>query len=153
MDEPVTRRNFLRRFAALSSAAVLMRFTTGCGDHSQGGGMYGPGPVFSDIYYTDINGIKRIAEQSNNVPVNTKFDIAFTSTPIQNTLEVTFTTADGAAVPNSATWLDTGSLEVVPASLLNPNTNFSLLVEVKTGFIGEWPLISLARAQFTTASA
>lgn len=132
-----SRREFLRRFAMLSSASLL-GLNFGCSDAGPGAeygpiALYGPAPVNNPM----VSAIYFIDSQSNYIPLqnNQSVFILFacfidfskdmnTSAPTT----MAFTDASGNAVPFTKSWINPRTLEVTPITPLQFNTTYTLSV-------------------------
>ncbi|MBI5233056.1 MAG: Ig-like domain-containing protein [Deltaproteobacteria bacterium] len=142
-DKECSRREFLRKFAMLSSASILLGVSTGCGSGSSGSqnmnAVYGPSPVplygpapvspVSGMFFLDSKSAKVNLGNNQSVPIHTSFTIGFyvdfsTSTPAT----ITFTDANGTAVANTQSWADSHTLVVTPSADLLNDTLYTLRI-------------------------
>lgn len=137
-----SRRDFLRTFAALSSAPLLAGMLTGCGtSDATTAALYGPPQVAYGPYPAGVtvNGMVFLDAQSSwvtlsgnqDVPVRTSFVIQFSS-PMNVTsvaAAITFTDANNSSVAFGASWDQYDvKVTITPSADLAPNTNYSLSV-------------------------
>jgi hypothetical protein len=133
-----TRREFLRTFAALSSASLLLSVSMGCGNEPFVGGMYGPPPVgstvVSGIYYVDAQSNNILLQGNQNVPVHTQFVINFSAAMLMSSVAGTINFIDSGnnSIACTKTWDTTNSqnstIKVIPDSDLLHNESYKLSV-------------------------
>jgi hypothetical protein len=141
-DDIGTRRDFLTRFAMLSSAALLLGLG-GCGRSNTNdppkdpppGAVYGPPPAtdvpyVGQIYFVAPGPPFRITLNGDvyqDVPVNAAFSFLFTDDMDTSVLPtVIFLDENDAVVPITKTWTDIRTLSVVPSSDLLHDTIYTL---------------------------
>lgn len=152
--EEFSRRDFLRRFAALSSAAALVRFTSGCGPVT-GGAVYGPpfvevGTVtVTGSYFLDSQSNRVLLNDSAAVPVSARFQLTFSGDVRSELFELSFVDAGNVTIPSDIAWLDLRTVEITPRGALSGATRYSLGVSRGVDSSGRL-LVSQAAAQFTT---
>lgn len=159
-----SRRDFLKAFAALSTAPLLVNMLSGCGSDAYPGAAYGPGPVglvvVSMMDYLDQS--NRVVLWGNqNVQVHTAFGIYFNNVLMNvATVEaaITFTDANSnpVAFTTSADQNAQYSTKVVvtPTADLAHNTNYILSVnDTATDSNGTRLMVNVnASASFKTAA-
>ncbi len=126
MNDDYSRREFLKKFAYLSSGALMLSVTTTA--------CYGPMgsqqeyPMVSGIYFLDAEGRNMLLQNIQNVPLQTKFTIEFTddmntATPASVSLTGPANTSVGC---DNKVWETVRLLTVVPAENLAPDTEYTL---------------------------
>lgn len=156
-----SRREFMRRFAMLTSLSLLIGLNNGCG-FSDNSGLFtrlpdeAVPPVVNSIYFTDSQA-NRIALKNNvNVPVQIVFLIDFSKS--MNTvapITISFTDSAGNAVLFSKSWANDLTLTITPLSQLLLGTTYTLSVgrDAQDIFGNRIVLTPDAGATFTTVSA
>lgn len=159
-----SRREFLRKFAMLSSASLLVGLNGGCGSSGSQDNrvLYGPlpaefeRPVVNSIYLTDSQS-NRIPLQNNvNVPVQVVCLIDFSKS--MNTTApaaISFSDAAGNSVPVSTAWANDSTLVITPVSQLSFGTTYTLSLgnDAEDIFGNRIVLTADAGATFTTVGA
>jgi hypothetical protein len=157
-----SRRDFLKTFAALSSAPLLLGVNTGCGNNSlpQVGAVYGPPPVGS----TTVSGIYFIDGQSNhvpladnqNVPLHTSFLVEFSAdiNTYNATLDpVRITDSGNNALAHAIVWTDSRRVGITPSADLLPDSPYTLqLTDYIWDTNGDMVDLSNASASFKTTA-
>jgi hypothetical protein len=155
----VTRRKFLRGFAALSSAAVLMRFTTGCGndDGVKYVPVYGPPVVqggttkVAGMYSVNAESVQADLHNNTSVPVNSRFKIVFSAAMRSDPIGLDLEDASQKQVQYTQSWSDSFTVEIVPSADLQPATKYKLIVSSALDSSGK-ALQQNDQAEFTTSS-
>jgi Bacterial Ig-like domain len=162
-----SRREFLRRFAMLSSAS-LIGLSFGCADTREDAPVYGPvvaygpppinltRPAVTAIYFIDSQSSTILLQNNQNVPVQVICRIDFSKS--MNTavpVTISFDDSAGTVVPVSQLWANDLTLVVTPISQLNINTTYTLSVgnDAEDTFGNKIVLTAAAAATFRTVSA
>lgn len=161
MDRRCSRRDFLKKFAAFSSAPLLFGMS-GCGNSdSTPRTMYGPGPVYGPAPVVDpmvynicyLNGNIQVSLYDNlQVPIDKKFVFAFTR-EMDTSLPVTVALTQGINdVPlDSPIWESAWQLSVMPSAVLMHDTEYTLRLTDATDASGTKIIINdQASASFKT---
>jgi len=135
-EKDYTRRAFLRKFAALSSASLLLSLHHGCGPVYGPKSVYGPPPVGSvtGIYFLDSQSNQVPLKGSDAVPVHTQFVISFSIDMLMSSVAsaINFTDSGNNSVAYTKTWDTTNSqsrtIRVIPESDLLHNESYTLSV-------------------------
>lgn len=138
-----SRRDFLRTFAALSSAPLLVNMLLGCGTTSEPTSravygpvqaVYGPSPVgvtVGRMVFLDAQSNQVTLAGNQSVPVHTSFVIQF-SVPMNVTsvaAAITFTDANNSSVAFGTSWDQYDvNVTITPSADLALNTNYILSV-------------------------
>jgi hypothetical protein len=137
-----TRRAFLKRFAMLSSATMLMGMGIGCGSNYEPGNnfyvAYGPPPTgattVTGIYFIDSQSTQVLLQGAQAVPLHTQFIIDFSADMSMSSVAdaITFIDAANQPVVCSKEWDTTNShnrtINVIPVSDLSHDASYSLSV-------------------------
>jgi hypothetical protein len=139
-NNDLTRRTFLRGFAALSSAVLLMGITGGCGSDGGGGtpvygakALYGPPPVpvgttiVSGMYYLDAGSNRVNLHDSTGVPVGARFEVVFSADMTMISVYLGFV-QNSNPIAYDINWLDGHTAQIIPKAPLQANTKYTLLV-------------------------
>lgn len=158
-----SRRQFLKKFAALSSASLLFGINAGCGPSStqdptpEVWAMYGPAPItdpaVSGIYYAVDHTTLLSLDGHQDVPIYCKFVINFTTRMNTATPPVVTLVDNGnnAIVLKTPVWETAFSASVMPSAALLNNSNYILSLTDATDETGNMILIdSSASATFKT---
>jgi Big-like domain-containing protein len=155
-----SRREFLRRFAVLSSASLIV-LNSGCSEPI-GQDMYGPPPAnlvhpeVTAIYFTDSQSNKIFLQNNQSVPVQVVCRIDF-SKSMNTAAPVTISFADSAGniAPISQSWANDLTLVITPISQLLFNTTYTLSVgnDAEDAFGNRIILTADATVTFKTGSA
>ena len=129
MDDDYSRREFLKKFAYLSSGALVLSVTTTA--------CYGPMgaqqgyPMVSGIYFVNTDGSNGLLQNSQNVPLQTKFKIEFTDDMNFEAPASVFLTgpANTPVGCDNNVWETNRLLTVTPAQDLAPDTEYTLRVD------------------------
>lgn len=165
-----SRRDFLRNFAMMSSASLLLGLSTGCGSSDSssnnvpGRALYGPAPVYgpgpvipvvNGMFFLDSESKQVALNNNQDVPIHTTFKVGFgvdLSTTVPAT--ITFTDANDNAVANTQAWEDSRALVVTPSADLLHDTKYMLIINDVTDTNGvKRNLYGAALATFKTVSA
>ena len=154
-----SRREFLKRFAALSSASLLLGMT-GCAEYGPSPvAAYGPGPAgdprVTRIYSIDVNANRVVLADNQSVPIDSAFEIQF-STRMDTTAPLTVVlhddTNNNAVALDLPVWGNDYSASVTPSAVLLNNTAYTLSVTDATSAAGKKLVIdSNAAASFKTS--
>jgi len=160
-----SRREFLKKFAALSTASVLFGINAGCSDPNNTGALYGPPPValygpspvtdpmVLGIYFVDADTTLVSLYGHTSVPINSKFVFKCT-TDMSMTVPATVTLSDAGNNPvalNAPVWDDARSLSVTPSANLSNSTDYTLSLTDAKDATGKSIIInSSASANFKT---
>ena len=152
-----SRREFLKKFAELSSASLLY---TACSDKVVYGPspvVYGPPPVtVVNIYFRDAHNVSQVLAGRQDVPVHTAFEFQFSRAMDTSKLPtVSLSDSNNRDVACLRAWPASTSLLATPASDLEPNTPHTLRLgddaRDATGTLVQ--LTSSATASFKTGAA
>jgi Bacterial Ig-like domain len=144
-NKDYSRREFLRTFAALSTAPLLVNIL-GCGSDSGSGGgnyaLYGPSPVAYGPNPVGVTVVRMIFldDQTNqvalsgnqSVPVHTSFLIQFRGPMNVATVAaaITFADSNNSSVAFGTSWDQYDvNLTITPTADLVPNVNYTLAVD------------------------
>ncbi len=131
----ISRREFLRTFAMLSSSALVAGLNNGCGGSSDPNprAMYGPSPpnltrpMVRSFYYVNAQ-LNRVDLFNNQyVPVQVTCLVEFTKD--MNTskqVTISFTDSTPAVVLFTQSWQDARTLSIAPSSPLATGTSYTL---------------------------
>jgi hypothetical protein len=129
-----SRRDFLKTFAALSTAPLLAASLQSCGSEAYPGALYGPGPAgvtVGRMVFLDAQSNQVQLAGNQSVPVHTSFLIQF-SGPMNAASVATaivFTDSNNSPVAYGTSW-DQYNVDVTitPSADLAHNTNYTLAV-------------------------
>jgi hypothetical protein len=137
-NKDYSRREFLRTFAALSSAPLLVNIL-GCGSDSTSGGgnyaLYGPNPVGVTVVrmiFLDDQTNQVALSGNQSVPVHTSFLIQFSGPMNVATVAaaITFADSNNSPVAFGTSWDQYDvNLTITPTADLVPNVNYTLAVD------------------------
>ncbi len=134
-----SRRDFLKAFAALSSASLLLSMQAGCGDPPATAAygpaaLYGPAPIngprVNAIYFLDDRLCAVPLQDSQSVPLLAKFLVEFTDNMNASVLPAVYLTGPGEApvAYDNKTWFTARILTLSPAQDLSPATEYTLRI-------------------------
>jgi hypothetical protein len=150
-----SRREFLKTFAMLSAASLIVGLNSGCAVYGPPSAGTGPLDVMT-IYYLDSLSNTILLRNNQNVPVQVVCRIDFSKT-MNTAVPVTMSFADSAGnvVPISQAWANDLTLVVTPISQLLFNTAYTLSVgnDAEDTFGNKITLTADATASFKTVSA
>ncbi len=123
-----SRREFLIRFATLSSASLLLGTPIACGEYGPGSVLVGP--MVSGMYFLDDQSRTMLLQKNpinQNIPLHTKFTIEFTD-DMNTSAPATVFLADSSYVPVIfvKTWDTPRTITVTPSSDLEPDKEYTL---------------------------
>jgi Big-like domain-containing protein len=156
-----SRREFLRTFAVLSTASLVVGLNAGCSESRSTPALYGPPPpnythpeVIS-IYFIDSQSNRILLQNNQTVPIQVVCHIEF-SKSMNTAVPVTISFADSAGntVPISKSWQNDLTLVVTPVSQLLLNTTYTLSAgsDAEDTFGNKISLTADATASFKTVS-
>lgn len=142
VQKDYSRRAFLKKFAMLSSASMLMGIGIGCSSPNGTAPVYGPVAVYgpqpvgsttvTGIYFVDSQSTQALLQGSQAVPVHTQFMINFSADVNMASVAdaITFVDSGNNAVACSKAWDTTNfqnrTINVIPASDLSHGTSYAL---------------------------
>lgn len=136
-DENFNRREFLKKFALLSSAPLMAYSIYGCDSGPSTGAVYGPpppddtAPEVYGIYLHDAQVGDRDLNEDTNVPVDVSFEVEFTERMDDTTINGIHLRCDDddTDVSFEGVWITSLIVLITPVNNLTQGNRYTLFVD------------------------